>query len=280
MRKVIIFLTGIVLCIGCVNAWGRDANTTKSRQPVSQRNETSAQVRTTSQKRTVVQRTPVQTQHNSSRTATIKKVTGRSATQKTTATRTPNQPTRISRVATTNVKTHTFGDNYNSCRDAYFTCMDQFCANQNENYRRCVCSSKLKDIQNMEKLLSQTSGNLQSFEDLNIDAISKTANEVKAMNSATSGESAIKKDKSDSANTLKNISGVLSDTKKQSLSTSGQLDAGGDIKTIWSTTNLIGGSDIANLTGESLFNAVHAQCSEMVASSCASSNLKMVSSAY
>ena len=280
MRKFILIFIGVILCIDAANGALRDANTQNTRQAGSPRNEVNTIVRATTQKRTVTQRAQPKTQNTNARTAITKKtVTVRSATQKPVATRTSTNSTRISRAAT-NVKTRTFGDNYNSCRDAYFTCMDQFCANLNENYRRCICSSKLTDIQNKEKLLSQTASNLQSFEDLNIDSISKTANEVKAMNSATDGESAIKKDKSDSANTLKNISGVLNDTKKQSLSTAGKLDAGGDIKAIWSTTDLIGGSDIANLTGEALFNAVHTQCADMVAQSCAGSDLKMVSSAY
>lgn len=277
MRKFCLVLFGLFLCIDGVNAAVRVQNTqTPSRQSATTRtkSETTNRAITSRGATTNVRQTTARTSSN-------KVVMGRSATTKKTITRsaTPMPATRVSRAAAT-VKTRTFGANYNTCRDAYFTCMDQFCATQNETYRRCVCSSKLKDIQASEKLLSQTSDSLKDFEDLNIDTISKTSKEVKAMLSATAGESAIKKDTSDSATTLKNISGVLSDSKSQSLSSSGKLDIAGDIKAIWSTTNLIGGADIANLTGEPLFNAVHAQCSELVAQSCESSDLKMVSSAY
>jgi len=65
--------------------------------------------------------------------------------------------------------------------------MDQFCAQQNESYRRCVCSSRLEDIKAQERLLSQTANQLQDFKDLNIEVIPKTAAEVKAMLSATAG---------------------------------------------------------------------------------------------
>ena len=278
MRKVCLILAGLCLLIGDADAASRDSVVQKQASP---RSETNHVARTT-QKRTVTQRsaTNVQPRQNVSRTSADKIVTGRTATKKAIVNRAAsNSTTRVSRAATT-IKTNTFGDSYNSCRDAYFTCMDQFCANQNETYRRCVCSSKLKDIQKTEKLISQTNTSLQSFEDINIDAISKNSAEVKAMQTATAGESAIKKDNSDSANTLNNISSVLSNTKKQSLSTNGKLDIGGDIKAIWSTTDIIGGADIANLSGEALFNAVHTQCAEIVAPSCASSNFKMVSSAY
>ena len=275
MRKICLVLIGLCILTSNAVAGLREQNAKQT----SQRTDNNTVVRST-QKRSVTSRSAKDyVQNNTSRTSTKKTVVGRSATQKTNPVHTSVQPGKISRAATT-VKTRTFGDNYNSCRDAYFTCMDQFCANQNETYRRCVCSSKLANIQKQEKLLAQTDSNLKSFEDLNIDVISKNAAEVKAMGSASDGENAVKKDKSTSANTLKNISGVLNDSKKQSLSTGGKLDAGGDIKAIWSTTNLIGGTDIANLTGEALFNAVHSQCSEIVASACASSDLKMISSAY
>ena len=277
MRKVWLTFIGLLLCIDGVNAAVRDANTI-SRQ--STRNDNAVTTRST-QKRTVSARTTGTSNRvtPNARSSINKTVIGRSATKPITV-RYATQPTRISRAAATTVATRTFGTNYNSCRDAYFTCMDQFCAVQNENYRRCVCSSKLQDIQNQEKLLSQTSNSLQDFEDLNIDMISKTSAETKAMLSATSGESAIKEDSSVANNTLKNISNVLSNTKKQSLSTAGQLDIAGNIKSIWSTTDLMVGSDLANLTGEALFNAVHKQCVELVTDSCVSSDLKMVSSAY
>ena len=114
----------------------------------------------------------------------------------------------------------------------------------------------------------------------NVDAVSKTAAEVKSMSMASAGESAIKRDKSSSANTLQTISSVLQNSKKQSLSTAGTLDIAGDIRQIWTTTELINGADIANLNGESLFNAVHAQCNELAKEFCATTDLKMVSSAY
>ena len=117
---------------------------------------------------------------------------------------------------------------------------------------------------------------MKDFQDINIDAISKTSAEVKAMGNASEGESAMKKDKSSSATALKNISGVLNDTKQKSL----QEPISTNNKAIWGTTDLIGGSDIADLTGESLYNAVHTQCAEIVQASCSASDLKMVSSAY
>ncbi len=162
--------------------------------------------------------------------------------------------------------------------------MDQFCANQNESYRRCVCSSRLTEIQSRERALSQTGTQLQDFRDLNISVIPKTGAEVQAMLSATAGEAAAAnaKDDSASAQTLDGISEVLSGTKNKALSSSGSLDIAGDINSIWSTaTDLAGTANIANLTGESLYNAVHTQCADLIAGNCSSSSvLNMVVSAY
>ena len=274
MRKVCLALIGVFVCINGVFAAERNQNTV-SRQ--STKNDIVLPSRTTQRQSVTSRNTNSRTNQTSSRNATNKSVVTRSTTLKTTATRTPAKTSRISRAATT---TKTFGTNYNSCRDTYFTCMDQFCANLSSDYRRCICSSKLSSIQTQEKKLEHTAESLNDFESLNIDAISKTAAEVKAMSSATSGEKAIKKDTSDSMKDLQKISTVLKNTKQKSLSTAGQLDIAGDIKTIWSTTDLIGGSDIANLTGESLFNAVHTQCYDLSKDFCATSDLKMVASAY
>ena len=278
MRKVCLILIGMFLCVNSIDAAERGQNMV-SRQ--STRNETVSQSRST-QKRIVTSRQNTRNtdkQKTTARNTVNRTVMGRPATQKNITIRTNTKPTRTARAAMT-AKTQTFGTNYNSCRDTYFTCMDQFCATLDENYRRCICSSKLQDIQTQEKALSQTANSLSDFETLNIDAISKTASEVKSMISASSGESAIKKDNSNSAKELKNVSAVLKESKQQSLSTNGQIDIAGDIKAIWSTTDLIGGSDIATLKGEALFNAVHAQCNDLAKDYCIASDLKMVASAY
>lgn len=236
---------------------------------------------------------------NNNRTARTGTSTARTGT--TTTARTASQPiqrtgaisktptrdtigTSRARAATiTATASKTFGTGYTACRDAYFTCMDQFCATQNDTYRRCVCSSRLNNIKSRERLLNQTQTQLQDFTDLNIDVIPKTAAEVKAMMSESDGEAAasISRDKSSSAKQLSGISAVLNKTKTKALSTQGTLDIAGNINAIWATTDLASGATIVNLTGEQLYNAVHSQCVTMVADACNSTaTLNMVVSAY
>lgn len=293
MRKFCVFFLSLFICIDVCSAVVRAQNNSprNSSENINIRQKTTTKKTNTS--RTVAtrtQKTPSLTKQDNnnsshktvSRGASNKTIVARGTKTKKSYTRTNSAPaSRISRAATGMNQIADFGDNYNSCRDSYFSCMDQFCANQNETYRRCVCSSQLAKIQKQEKLLSQTANQLQDFQDLNIDVISKTSNEVKSMLSASEGESAIiQKDTSGSATMLNNISDILQKTKKKSLSTQGQLDIAGDIKSIWSTTNLISGTDIANLTGESLYNAVHTQCSDILAQNCASEDLTMIASTY
>lgn len=259
-----------------VNAQSRTATTRKTANTTTSRSATGVSARTASTK--TVART--------ASTTTARATTSHAATTTTTArSGTPANVARSARAATTvtATSTNTFGTGYNACRDAYFTCMDQFCAKQNDTYRRCVCSSKLTEIQSRERALTNASDNLQDFKNLNIEVIPKTAAEVNAMLTASEGELAASsaRDNSKSAQALSGISEVLSNAKSKSLSTSGTLDIAGDINAIWSTTDLADGANISNLTGEPLYNAVHAQCAEMVSANCPSSTvLGMVVSAY
>lgn len=159
------------------------------------------------------------------------------------------------------INSKAFGTEYTDCRDAYFTCMDQFCAKQNDAYRRCVCSSRLEEVKAKQNALSQSNEQLQDFKNINIGAIPQTAQEVKAMGSASEGEVAQDrvKDFSESWQELSGIRRILNNYKTESLSTLGTLDIAGDINQIWATTDLISGKNISNLTGEPLYNAVHSQ---------------------
>ena len=101
------------------------------------------------------------------------------------------------------------GGGYAGCRDAYATCMDQFCANANDTYRRCYCSDKFTEFRDTEAALDQAKILLQQFEDNNLNAVDKTAAEVNAMYTATVGEMAIKTDVSAAQSILNEIGDLL-----------------------------------------------------------------------
>lgn len=303
MKKFLLFVGTVAVGIGVANAAVRDASSVNRQSATTSTSTARTATTTTRNGTTVTSRattTPsrvatARTATNTARTAktTVQSNTARSATTtKSTRTARTNATTgaSLSRAARTTARaaisataSNTFGTGYNTCRDAYFSCMDQFCAKQNDTYRRCVCSPKLANIQSRERQLAQTSDQLQDFKDLNIEVIPKTGAEVKAMMNATEGENTAStaRDKSDSAQKLAGISEVLSGTKSKALSTQGTLDIAGDINSIWATTDLASGAQIANLTGEALYNAVHSQCVDLIAEQCSSAaTLNMVISAY
>ena len=303
MKRRITFLVTLLISVGVANAAVRNEKSINRNQSSQTTVRTATQrasnnknivVRNTAQKTTQRTNTPARNARTATQTSVRTGTVSRTA-QPNLSTKRKN--TRIAQSINTNSArtivsraalgapepAEKMGDGYNKCRDAYFTCMDQFCGTVNDTYRRCYCSSKLTEIQSRERALSQAANQLQDFKDLNLNVINKTANEVNAMISASEGETAQAnaKDKSNSAKQLSGISDVLSKTKKKSLSTQGTLDVAGDINAIWSTTDLAGGDNLANLSGESLYNAVHAQCAEMVSESCPDTATKtMVVSAY
>ena len=128
------------------------------------------------------------------------------------------------------------GGGYATCREAYATCMDQLCANANDTYRRCFCSSKFTEFRDIEAGLDQALQLLAQFEDNNLNAVDKTAEEVNAMYSATEGEMAIKNDTSGAAAMLAEIGDILSGKKTTETPTiTGLIDVDftSDLDDIW-----------------------------------------------
>lgn len=279
-KKGFLFLFSLCfLTIGYAYGAVRSASTTNARGGTIQKTPTA---RAATNTRARVAQTPIQRTVSTKRNATTQKPKQNVSVR--TGLISPIVKRVVGRAATVTDTDmiQNFGSEYSTCHDAYFTCMDQFCANLDDTYRRCICSSRLNEIKKKQSALTQTSDSLTAFHDFNLDIITKSAAEVNAMTSATTGEmiASTTTDKTASGKQLNAISSVLAKTKSKSLSTAGTLDAGGDIKSIWNTTDLASGANIANLTGETLYNAVNAQCADMVAEQCPQSILNMVISAY
>lgn len=186
------------------------------------------------------------------------------------------------------------GDGYNQCREAYNTCMDQFCAGANETYRRCYCSNTFRDFRDKEDALDAATTLLAQFENNNLNAVTLSAEEVNAMYTATAGEAAIKNDTSGAAALLSDIGDLLSGKKKASdtrntlTSLSGlSVDFSTDLGDIWgggSATSLFNDSSVADLStmeGVELYNNAHNQCMQLVGTTCDAGAVRnMAKSAY
>lgn len=209
----------------------------------------------------------------------------------------------LARVASTARATAVFNDiskiggGYASCRESYATCMDQFCANANDTFRRCYCSEKFRDFRDTEDALDQAKVLLQQFEDNNLNAVDKSAAEVNAMYSATAGEAAIKTDVSGAQSLLNSIGDLLSGKKTKletpKSSTSGSmgimdLDFSTSMDDIWGggggdlfANNSSSATDMTALEGLSLYNTSNKQCVEIIGSNCENqAMLNMATSAY
>lgn len=185
------------------------------------------------------------------------------------------------------------GGGYATCREAYATCMDQFCAKANDTYRRCFCSSKYTEFKDTEAALDEAKTLLVQFESNNLNAVDKTAAEVNAMYSATAGEQAIKNDTSGAAVMLSEIGDLLSGKKKASTQTTGNslgvldLDFSTDIDDIWGNSGASSifsnntGTDLSSLEGTALFSQANKQCLALIKDSCENNAvLNMAKSAY
>lgn len=180
---------------------------------------------------------------------------------------------------------------YADCRDSYATCMDQMCANANDMYRRCFCSDRFIAFQDTSDRIDEAIRLLAEFQNVNLDAVDKTAEEVNAMYSATAGEEAIKRDTSASQKLLDNINDILAGKKStytpksasvsstslgvldfSSLS-SGVDDVFGDsassvFESRPSSFGVSSYNDISALEGTNLYNAAMQQCTQISRESC------------
>ncbi|MDR2412591.1 MAG: hypothetical protein LBD50_00065 [Rickettsiales bacterium] len=229
--------------------------------------------------------TPVARTANVSRAAVSNTATARSAAPLKAA----SSVSRSARATAIFDDVSKIGTGYSACRDAYSTCMDQFCAKANDTFRRCYCSQKYTEFKDTEAALDQAKTLLMQFEDNNLNAVDKTASEVNAMYSATVGEAAIKKDASAAQQVLSEIGDLLSGKKKVEKADSASsmaLDFSADIGDIWGggTNDIFSADatkDLNSLEGLELYNSSDKMCSENVRSACENNaTYTMAKSAY
>lgn len=187
------------------------------------------------------------------------------------------------------------GGGYAECRTAYATCMDQFCANANDTYRRCICNERYNEFRNTEIAIEEALDLLAQFQNNNLTAVGLSAAEVAAMYSATEGENAIKNDTSAAGKMLAEIDDLLSgrsrgDGVENANATASlgilSVDFTSDLGDIWGDSGSSifdndSGVDLSTLTGQELYSQASRQCLELVAESCDNQAvLSMARSAY
>lgn len=238
----------------------------------------------------------------SSRTTTVTRTpvttaTSRSAVASRGATRTPTiarnastvrggtQRTAIARNATDtteNLRDSILKSNARECRDIYYNCMDEFCANKDSQLKRCACSSRLHEFDNVKKQLAAVEDKMLDFSQ-RLLTVSMDAEDAAALNIATEGELAFnKKDTSASKKILDEIANKLNtkftdDSFERNLTA---ISLSLDEDAAFDTVDSLMGASTTLKTGTELYGAALPICREMAAEVCTPEQLSIAESGY
>ena len=311
MKKILSFALMCAVCIGVADAAVRDENATNR---IGNNTVSTAHTPRATTTKTVSGRGATTT----ARTATTKtvsergaSVTSRAATSRTSApatvsraavpaalrgitsdrprasarsTTTARQQT-VSRAATTTETVATMADTqigaeYEQCKSAYFTCMDQFCQLKNDDYRRCSCSNRVFELDEIRDVMQDASDQLTVFTE-NLDVVGMTAEQATAMKTASEGENALTSDTSASKALLQ---AIMNSIRGEDATVGGKFTNLNSINLSFDTTNAFGLTDagqvIATYNGQNLYSAVYPQCREAVRADCTDAQLQRAINAY
>lgn len=276
MKKILIFTIAIAMFSAHAIAAVRDGNT-------AQRGTSQKRISTTvNSERTTTSRTGVLIP---TRGITERTTTGR--TQQNVINRTSQSPQPITSISsraatkqTQNIVSETrTGVAYETCKSAFFTCMDQFCALKNDDYRRCSCSSRIATMENQRATLNDAGQQLTVFTE-NLDVVGLNAAQATAMKTASEGENALSTDTSASKALLQAIMNSISggDT-----TVSGKYSELNTINMSYDLTTAFGADAnqiVASYNGQELYSAVYPQCRHAVAADCNNASLQRAVNAY
>lgn len=295
MKKILIFAANLLLCAGVAGAAVRDG-TAVSRNKSDAASQ--SRISTTVRSRTARTATALSPRANSTTTSPSRATTTRSATAATKRTGTSSvsaraTTTKNARVAsqtvaarattdtdtTTTTETRT-GAAYEQCKNAYFTCMDQFCALKNDDYRRCSCTDRVYELGELRDVLTDAGEQLTVFTE-NLDVVGMTAAQATAMKTASDGENALTSDKSASKALLQAIMNTI---RGEDSTVGGKYSDLNSINISFDTVNAFGMADsgqvIASYNGKALYSAVYPSCRSAVRADCNDASLQRAVTAY
>lgn len=324
MKKFLLFLCSLFVCIGFAEAAVRDENATdrqsssninsntQNRSATVQKSVVTNRASTTSRgsqqksptttrsgvNQTVISRSAVSTNTPTNSSAISNTLTSRPSTtiNRTSTTNTNNisraatnvavrnQTPVVSRAAideTSSVITETrTGAEYEKCKTAYFTCMDQFCQLKDDNYRRCSCSNRVFELSEIRGVMQDAGQQLTVFTE-NLDVVGMTAEQATAMKTASEGEKALTDDNSASKALLQ---AIMNSIRGEDATVGGKFSDLNSINLAFDSANAFGTQDagqiIATYNGQNLYNAVYPQCRAAVKADCTDAQLQRAITAY
>ena len=188
----------------------------------------------------------------------IRKVTGRVANKETIA----EAKERLEQTAELN----------KSCQEQYNECMDQFCSVVDANQKRCSCSANLTRYSKVEEAVNTANAKLNEVAQ-NIRYIGLSADEIRAIMTATEAEEALSgtRDNTENRNMLEQIENMIKDPKSYTASYSGDgfgldidLDFSSDADLFSLDFLNANTSSFSNLRGADLYNAAKSRCNTVL----------------
>ena len=279
MKKILSFILISAVCIVNADAASRTTNT-------KSRNKNTTITTPEKNTRSATSRNAVKTTV-APRTATPVTILSQRTSTKKTATRTPvaratnTTKTITARATNTQETTETrTGAEYEQCKEAFFSCMDQFCELKNDSFKRCSCNDRIFDFQEISETYQQANDRLVEFSE-NLDVVGMTYEQAQAMKTASEGEDALSEDKSASKQLLQAIMNSIK---------GGDTSVGGKYKDLNSViisadmSNAFGMDDsgqlIASYNGSTLYKAVYPKCRNAVKEDCNNASLQRAVNAY
>ena len=170
---------------------------------------------------------------------------------------------------------------YSQCKTVYYECMDEFCAHKNADLKRCACSSRVHEFDNIKKQLDKAEDKMLDFNQ-QLLTVGLDKEDAAAINVASEGEIGFAtKDTSKSEKTLNKISKTLNsggDSKINDDMT--KLSWSLDIDSAWDDVDALYGVATTAKNGLELYNAARPICVEMAREVCSEDELKIAQDGY
>lgn len=179
--------------------------------------------------------------------------------------------------------TGAISQNYKKCREVFYDCMDEFCANKDTSLRRCACSARINDFDRTKQKLSNVEDKILSFNE-RLLTVNMDKEDALAISNATEGELAYQKaDKSTSKKLLDEISNKLKTSTSDSIQNSSvgtSLSWSLNAESAWDNIDSMMGAGTVAKEGTALYNAALPVCREMVAEVCDAEGAAVAESGY
>ena len=170
---------------------------------------------------------------------------------------------------------------YSKCKDVYFDCMDEFCANKDANLRRCACSTRIHEFDNIKKQLGDVEEQMMGF-NRRLLTVGMDKEDAIAINTATEGETAYsQQDKSESEKILERITSSLNDSKDSKIANDlSAISLDLDMESAWDSVDSLGGASTTAKSGLALYNAAQPVCIAMAKEVCSADEIDVVQNSY